>query len=85
MTGSDHEREEVLVNEDRDSERDDERDDDGAAPSHWWQYRPIIGAAVSGVLLAAGFLGGLTGILPDGWPVLLFIASMPFAGYWWAR
>lgn len=66
-------------------ERHEERHEDRAAPARWWQYPPILGAAISGVLLAAGFLGGLTGTLPDRWPVLLFVASMPFAGYWWAR
>ena len=85
MTRSDREREEVRVDKDRDSERNDDRDDVRAAPSHWWQYPPIIGAAVSGLLLVAGILGDLAGALPPGAAIVLFVASMPFAGYWWAR
>ena len=54
-------------------------------PGRWWTYPPILGAVVSGSLLAAGWLGDVTGMLPDPLPIALYVASMPFGGYWWAR
>jgi Cd2+/Zn2+-exporting ATPase len=66
-------------------DHDDDDDDVGAAPEHWWQYRPIIGAAISGVLLVLGIIGGWTGVIEPPVTIALFVASMPFAGYWWFR
>lgn len=70
-----------------DARKADERDD-GRAVAHagpWWTYPPILGALVSGVLLATGWLGSIGGMLPDPLPIAFFVASMPFGGYWWAR
>lgn len=81
MTRPDREHEKHNGHEERDENGDDVR----AAPARWWQYPPIIGAAVSGLLLVTGILGDLAGALPSGAAIVLFVASMPFAGYWWAR
>jgi Cd2+/Zn2+-exporting ATPase len=62
---------------------DEEREAGHTGP--WWTYPPIIGAAISGLLLAAGWLGSISGVLPDPLPIAFFVASMPFGGYWWAR
>ncbi|RKY16230.1 MAG: heavy metal translocating P-type ATPase [Planctomycetota bacterium] len=51
----------------------------------WWTYPPILGAIVSGLLLASGWLGSISGLLPEPLPIVFYIASMPFGGYWWAR
>ena len=45
-----------------DDARDDDHEDEdegqeGAHAGPWWTYPPILGAIVSGVLLAAGWLG----------------------------
>ncbi len=68
-------------------ERDDHEDDasEGAHTGPWWTYPPILGAITSGLLLAAGFLGSLTGILPEPVSIALYVASIPFGGYWWSR
>lgn len=68
-------------------ERDDHEDDasEGAHTGPWWTYPPILGAITSGLLLAAGFLGNLTGLLPEPLSIVLYVASIPFGGYWWAR
>ncbi len=57
----------------------------GAHAGPWWTYPPILGAIVSGLLLAAGWLGDIAGLLPDPLPVAFYLASIPFGGYWWAR
>ncbi len=64
--------------------RDDE-EHEGAHAGPWWTYPPILGAMVSGVLLAAGWLGSISGILPDPLPIAFYVASIPFGGYWWMR
>ncbi len=79
----------------QDDERDDDHDDhedhdedeehEGAHAGPWWTYPPILGAIVSGLLLAAGWLGSITGVLPDPLPIAFYLASIPFGGYWWAR
>ncbi len=66
-----------------DHDEDEERE--GAHAGPWWTYPPILGAIVSGLLLAAGWLGSVTGVLPAPLPIALYVASMPFGGYWWAR
>ena len=75
--------------EDRDTdENEDENEDDEPEGSHtgpWWTYPPILGAIVSGVLLAIGWIGDLAGVLPDPLPIGFYIASIPFGGLWWAR
>ena len=63
----------------------EEGDHERATAGPWWTYPPILGAIISGALLAAGWLGDLAGILPDPFPIALFIAAMPLGGYWWAR
>jgi len=68
-----------------DDDRRNEEEHESTHEGPWWTYPPILGAIVSGVLLAAGWLGSTSGILPDPWPIVLFVASMPFGGYWWAR
>ncbi len=66
-----------------DHDEDEEREGPHAGP--WWTYPPILGAIVSGLLLAAGWLGSITGVLPDPLPIAFYLASIPFGGYWWAR
>ena len=66
-------------------ERDEDEAHDGAHAGPWWTYPPILGAIVSGLLLAAGWLGSITGVLPDPLPIVFYLASIPFGGYWWAR
>ena len=79
----------MSQDEDADAGQDVRDDDDdtseGARSGPWWTYPPILGAIASGLLLAAGFLGSLTGILPEPVSIALYIASIPFGGYWWAR
>ncbi|MHB8960254.1 MAG: P-type ATPase, partial [Candidatus Limnocylindrales bacterium] len=71
------------------SQEDEDRDEDEAHESAhagpWWTYPPILGAIASGILLAAGFLGSLTGVLPEPLSIVLYVASIPFGGYWWGR
>jgi len=69
----------------REAEERDHNGHAGAPSGPWWTYPPILGAIVSGVLLAIAWLGDISGALPDPLPIALFVASMPFAGYWWAR
>ena len=66
-----------------DHDEDEERE--GAHAGPWWTYPPILGAIVSGALLAIAWLGDISGVLPDPLPIALYIASIPFGGYWWAR
>ena len=66
-------------------DHDEDEEQEGAHAGPWWTYPPILGAVVSGLLLAAGWLGSVTGVLPHPLPIALYIASMPFGGYWWAR
>ena len=66
-------------------DRDEDEEQEGAHPGPWWTYPPILGAIVSGVLLASGWLGSITRVLPDPLPIAFYIASIPFGGYWWAR
>ena len=78
------------LDEDRDGREEDEEQDkdqehEGAHAGPWWTYPPILGAIVSGILLAVGWLGDISGALPDPLPIALYIASIPFGGYWWAR
>jgi len=75
------EREEREADEDHDE--DEEHEAAHAGP--WWTYPPILGAIVSGVLLAVAWLGDISGVLPDPLPIVLYVASIPFGGYWWAR
>ena len=72
-----------VAGDERDDREDDERESAHTGP--WWTYPPILGAIASGLLLAAGFLGNLTGILPEPLSIVLYVASIPFGGYWWAR
>ncbi len=69
----------------REREEHDEEEHEGAHAGPWWTYPPILGAIVSGLLLAAGWLGSITGVLPDPLPIVFYVASIPFGGYWWAR
>ena len=70
----------------RDEDEGDEHEgDEGAHAGPWWTYPPIIGAAISGVLLALGIIGGWTGVIEPPVTIVLFVASMPFGGYWWFR
>ena len=66
-------------------EQDQDEEQEGAHRGPWWTYPPILGAIVSGLLLATGWLGSITGVLPDPLPIVFYIASIPFGGYWWAR
>ncbi len=72
-------------------EQDEEHDEEGdeervhAHDGPWWTYPPILGAAVSGLLLAIGFFGGLAGLLPEPVAIALYVVSVPFGGYWWAH
>jgi len=72
---------------DQDDEQDEghegERVDAHGGP--WWTYPPILGAAISGVLLAAAFFGELAGWFSEPVAIGLYIASIPFGGYWWLR
>ncbi|MBI3747630.1 MAG: heavy metal translocating P-type ATPase [Chloroflexi bacterium] len=66
----------------------EDRGDEDPQRAHsgpWWTYPPILGAIVSGVLLASGWLGSITGVLPDPLPIAFYLASIPLGGYWWAR
>ena len=74
-----------MGDHEQDEDTRDEEEHEGAHAGPWWTYPPILGAIVSGVLLAAGWLGSISGILPDPVPIAFFVASMPFGGYWWAR
>jgi Cd2+/Zn2+-exporting ATPase len=71
------------VHEDDDHDEDEEHE--GAHEGPWWTYPPILGAFVSGLLLGAGWLGSITGVLPDPLPIAFYLASIPFGGYWWLR
>ena len=65
-----------------------DEDDEVGVEAHdgpWWTYPPILGAGISGLLLAIGFFGELAGLFPDSVAIALYIASIPFGGYWWAR
>ncbi len=66
-------------------DRDEHEEQEGAHAGPWWTYPPILGAIVSGLLLAAGWLGSNTGVLPDPVPIAFYLVSIPFGGYWWAR
>ena len=66
-------------------EGNDEEEHEGAHTGPWWTYPPILGAIVSGVLLAAGWLGSVSGVLPEPLPIVFYLASIPFGGYWWMR
>lgn len=68
-----------------DEEQDEDEEHEGAHAGPWWTYPPILGAIVSGLLLAIGWLGDISGVLPEPLPIALYIASIPFGGYWWAR
>ncbi|MBI3745221.1 MAG: heavy metal translocating P-type ATPase [Chloroflexi bacterium] len=64
----------------------DQRDEpSGSWRGSWWTYPPIVGAVVSGFLLASGALGQATWALPRDVAIALYVAAMPFGGYWWAR
>lgn len=65
----------------------DEHDEEGveAHDGPWWTYPPILGAGISGLLLAIAFVGELAGLLPEPVAIAVYIASIPFGGYWWAR
>ena len=75
----------VRDDDHNDEDNDEDGEQEGAHSGPWWTYPPILGAVVSGLLLAAGWLGSITGVLPHPLPIALYIASMPFGGYWWAR
>ena len=85
MTGGNElsQKDRPVAGDERDDREDDERE--GAHSGPWWTYRPILGAVGSGLLLAAGWLGSITGALPDPLPIAFYLASIPFGGYWWAR
>jgi Cd2+/Zn2+-exporting ATPase len=70
---------------DEDEVRVDEDEQQSEHAGRWWTYPPIIGAAISGVLLALGLIGDLAGIIEPPVTIILYVASMPFAGYWWFR
>ena len=73
------------VRDDDHEDHDEDENHEGAHGGPWWTYPPILGAIVSGLLLAAGWLGSITGVLPDPLPIVFYLASIPFGGYWWAR
>ena len=68
-----------------DGDHDEDEEHEGAHSGAWWTYPPILGAIVSGVLLLIGWLGDISGVLPEPLPIVLYIASIPFGGFWWAR
>ena len=51
----------------------------------WWRFPPILGAALSGVLLALTFGLDRAGLMEQQVAIGLYLLSMPFAGYWWFR
>lgn len=51
----------------------------------WWRYPPILGAALSGALLALTFALERSGVVEQPVAIALYLLSMPFAGYWWFR
>jgi len=75
-----------MSDDERDDERDADRDQErvGAHEGPWWTYPPILGAGISGLLLAIAFFGELAGLLPQPVAIAVYIASIPFGGYWWA-
>ena len=66
-------------------DHDEDESHEGVRAGPWWAYPPILGAIVSGLLLAAGWLGSISGVLPDPLQIAFYLASIPFGGYWWAR
>lgn len=68
-----------------DRHRDDDTEREGTHPGRWWTYPPILGAIASGVLLAVAWLGDTSGVLATPIPIVLYVASIPFGGYWWVR
>ncbi len=51
----------------------------------WWRYPPILGAVLSGALLALTFALERSGVVEQPVAIALYLLSMPFAGYWWFR
>ncbi len=52
---------------------------------HWWRYPPILGATLSGALLALTFALERSGVVEQPVAIGLYLLSMPFAGYWWLK
>jgi len=61
----------------------EEREEAFSGP--WWRYPPILGAALSGALLALTFALERSGVVEQPVAIGLYLLSMPFAGYWWFR
>lgn len=59
------------------------RDEPFAGP--WWRFRPFQGAALSGLLLALGFLLFRFGVVSNGVAIALYLAAIPAGGFYWVR
>lgn len=65
--------------------RDEEDESEESFTGPWWRYPPILGAAVSGALLALSLALDWSGLIGQPVAIALYLLSMPFAGYWWFR
>jgi len=66
--------------------RDEKKDgEEGAFAGRWWQFPPIVGAAISGAVLVLAFALDRSGAVAHEFAIGLYLLSMPFAGYWWFR
>lgn len=65
------------------AQEDEERDE--RFSGSWWRFPPIVGAAISGAVLAMTFALERSGVIGQPVAIALYLASMPFAGYWWFK
>lgn len=66
--------------------RDDERAESIAVGSrHWWQFRPVQGAILSGGLLGLGFALSRFGLIGEGAAIGFYLAAIPPGAWFWVR
>ncbi len=73
------------MSEESDEHDKHERDDEEAFAGPWWRFRPFQGAALSGLLLALGFVLSRTGIISESVAIALYLAAIPPGAFFWLR
>ncbi len=68
-----------------DIEAEEYERDDAPFSGSWWQFRPIQGALLSGILLGLGFFLSHLELISSTVAIVLYVAAIPPGAFFWAR